>query len=133
MRLLALALVLVGCEKQQSSVETPVEQPSVPVVESPGVEPVESPPSSDPDEAAAEQPDMGRTEIVATDVPCQTDADCVKASCCHATTCVAVGQQPDCSSTMCTADCRGGTMDCNGGCLCQDGKCAAKLWWAPAG
>jgi hypothetical protein len=58
---------------------------------------------------------------------CKTDADCVPAQCCHPTSCALKSAAPDCSKTMCTKECRGGTMDCGGGCLCQQGKCNAKL------
>jgi hypothetical protein len=120
-----------GCEKQQAAPAQPSESAGAApgaVVESPGVPPIESePPPSEP------EPGSGRTEIVATDVACTSDDDCVKASCCHATTCVARADAPDCAGAMCTADCRGGTMDCNGGCLCQAGKCAAKIWYPPSG
>jgi len=60
--------------------------------------------------------------------PCATDADCVPATCCHPKTCVAKAQAPSCAGTMCTLDCRIGTMDCGGGnCVCKDGACAAEL------
>ncbi|MFO0710118.1 MAG: hypothetical protein U0353_09785 [Sandaracinus sp.] len=65
--------------------------------------------------------------VVGTDT-CATDADCVVAACCHATSCVARANAPSCADVMCTADCREGTTDCGGGCLCQDGHCAARLW-----
>jgi hypothetical protein len=60
--------------------------------------------------------------------PCATVADCVKATCCHARTCVAKAQVFSCANVMCTMDCRFGTMDCGGGtCICKDGECAAEL------
>jgi hypothetical protein len=115
----------VGCDRQTTPAEHA--EPPVVVVESPGAQPEPSKPDEPEEEAAP-----GRTQIVATDVPCQQDSDCVRATCCHATTCVAASARPDCSATACTADCRAGTMDCNGGCLCQAGTCATKLWWAPS-
>jgi hypothetical protein len=99
------------------------------IVEQPGAEPVEVP--SDESTTGPAAPEYGSLEIVATDVPCQSDADCVKDSCCHATSCVAIADAPDCSAAVCTLDCRGGTMDCYGGCVCQAGRCAAQLWIAP--
>jgi hypothetical protein len=124
---------LFGCDRGQATAPEQPDQPDQPdqgavvVVESPGVAPD---PASDP--AGLEDETIpGRTEIVATQVDCQQDSDCVKATCCHATTCVAASAKPDCASVSCTADCRAGSMDCNGGCLCQAGKCAAKLWFAP--
>jgi hypothetical protein len=59
---------------------------------------------------------------------CQTDADCVAAECCHPASCVPVSAAPSCSDTMCTEECRGGTMDCGQGhCGCQNGSCAAVI------
>lgn len=126
---LALAIVLAGCMKPpvEPQAGDPNGDPTTVVVEDPGTTPAEG---ESPSEDGGEEP-PGRTEIVVGDATCQSDSDCVKASCCHATACVARADAPDCSQTMCTANCQAGTMDCNGGCLCQDGKCAAKLWWAP--
>ncbi|KIG18762.1 hypothetical protein DB30_07777 [Enhygromyxa salina] len=131
---LAFGLVLgvAGCEKDQPPVAEPSPDAAgsahaIVVVEDPGANPTPAP----PDPEASHEPAIGTTKIVASDVACQSDADCVKSTCCHATSCVAATDAPDCASTMCTTDCRGGTMDCNGGCLCQAGKCAARLWWAP--
>jgi hypothetical protein len=131
-----LALVasfgLAGCEKDPPVVAEPstgeVAPPPVEVVvEQPGAAPAPAPadPEDNPD------PALGTTKIVVTDVACQTDADCVKSTCCHATSCGAAADAPDCSASICTMDCQAGTMDCNGGCVCQAGKCAAQLWFAP--
>ena len=60
--------------------------------------------------------------------PCESDADCVPAACCHAKACVDAARKPSCVGVMCTMDCRGGTLDCGGGrCLCKDGQCAAEI------
>lgn len=66
-------------------------------------------------------------ELVVGEDACETDADCVPAGCCHAAACVAQNNAPDCSETMCTMDCRFGTLDCGGNCLCHEGRCAARL------
>lgn len=59
---------------------------------------------------------------------CQTDADCVAAQCCHPTSCVLASAAPECSDTMCTEVCEGGTMDCGQGhCACQAGTCAVVI------
>jgi hypothetical protein len=71
--------------------------------------------------------DAAATAAPASGGACKTDADCVPAQCCHATSCVAKGAAPDCKATMCTKECRGGTLDCGGGCFCQQGKCNARL------
>jgi hypothetical protein len=66
------------------------------------------------------------TIVVGTDV-CATDADCIPGSCCHPTTCVGRSNPPTCVESVCTSDCRYGTLDCGGSCLCHQGHCAAQL------
>ena len=57
---------------------------------------------------------------------CQADSDCVKASCCHAASCIPVSNAPDCADLMCTQECEPGTLDCGqGSCSCIAGKCSA--------
>lgn len=85
---------------------------------------IESDDESDHGETASGSENDG---LVVGDDPCESDADCVKATCCHATACVAAANAPDCSDAMCTADCQFGTTDCGGGCLCHEGRCAARL------
>ncbi|HLC63605.1 MAG TPA: hypothetical protein VJJ21_04785 [Candidatus Nanoarchaeia archaeon] len=59
---------------------------------------------------------------------CNTDADCVKASCCHADSCVPLGKTPVCEGVYCSMDCQENTLDCGqGSCLCQQGKCATEI------
>ncbi len=84
---------------------------------------------SEPGASAGSDPDDGgaRFSVVVGSAPCKTDADCVPTSCCHPTQCGSPATAPDCSATMCSADCKAGTMTCGGGCLCQDGQCAARL------
>ena len=70
--------------------------------------------------------DEGASEVPASE-SCAADGDCVPASCCHPSACVLKTQAPDCAETMCTEDCRDGTMDCGkGSCACQDGACQVK-------
>ncbi len=60
---------------------------------------------------------------------CQTEADCVPASCCHPKECILASNAPDCEEAMCTTDCKEGTMDCGKGtCSCVQGACTVK--WA---
>ncbi|MCA9607533.1 MAG: hypothetical protein KC619_18125 [Myxococcales bacterium] len=66
-------------------------------------------------------------ELAVGEDPCETDADCVPAGCCHAAACVAQANAPDCGEVMCTSDCQFGTLDCGGACLCHEGRCAARL------
>lgn len=58
---------------------------------------------------------------------CSADEDCVKASCCHATSCVAREKAPNCSGIACTFDCKPNTLDCGGSCKCTSGKCSASI------
>lgn len=61
-------------------------------------------------------------------VYCASDADCVPAECCHATSAVNKENAPDCSAVFCTMDCQPGTLDCGQGEVkCMDGKCTAVL------
>lgn len=65
--------------------------------------------------------------VVSGNSPCSTDDDCVPASCCHASSCVALADAPECGGIGCTEECQSDTLDCGGSCICQDGKCAAIL------
>jgi hypothetical protein len=131
MRRRGLVLALLGalwaCEKDRPAAEQP--GPTV-IVEQPGTTPVSETGEETP--ASSSDPEFGTIDVFVTDVACQSDAECVKDSCCHATSCVAVADAPDCSAAVCTLECRAGTMDCNGGCVCQDGRCAARRWTAPS-
>lgn len=142
-RSLALALSLaclvgLACDKKKTEEptrgDTDASADGV-VVEEPGAEP-----SEPADDGAVDPIDHGEleyegsVEVVAGTIPCTTDADCVPAECCHPTSCVAAASKQDCSATMCTMECRSGTMDCFGGCLCgEDKMCAAKIWTASPG
>jgi hypothetical protein len=124
-----------ACEKQGSPAANP--GPTV-IVEQPGEQPegqagseTETGDAVTSGEGQAVETEQGTIETVMTGVSCQSDADCVQNTCCHATSCVAVADAPDCSAAVCTMDCRAGTMDCNGGCVCQAGRCAAQLWSPP--
>lgn len=89
-------------------------------------------PEEEGGEGTETPPDGGaQFDVIAGTVPCESDADCVPNACCHPDQCVAKADAKDCSATMCTMDCKAGTMTCGGGCLCQDGVCAAKLWMGP--
>lgn len=131
--LLVLVALLGSCEKDRPAASSP--GPTV-IVEQPGETPAVGteagdPTTGEPTTGDGDQPEFGSFEVVTTDVPCTADADCVKDDCCHATSCVAIADAPDCSAAVCTLECRAKTMDCNGGCICQSGVCAARLWSAP--
>jgi hypothetical protein len=79
-----------------------------------------------PTASAAEPPNAPAGELVMSSDPCKSDADCVPASCCHATACMSASKAKPCNM-MCTQSCEPGTLDCGGSCLCHDGHCAAKL------
>lgn len=49
---------------------------------------------------------------------------CVPKTCCHPTECVLEGQQDKCEDTICTMECRAGTLDCGfASCTYVLGKC----------
>src|SRR5689334_19679542 len=91
----------------------------------PGVEPGVTPP---------EDMQTGPSNVRIGTEPCQTDADCVPAGCCHADACVARtgGHAPGCADVMCTMECRYGTLDCGGACACIGNFCSARLSETPA-
>jgi len=62
---------------------------------------------------------------------CSTAADCVPDSCCHASSCVAKDQAPNCEGVMCTMECQPGTLDCGGSCGCVDGDCVGRYYDEP--
>ena len=75
-----------------------------------------------------EQEDFSDKVVPPSKAPeCFANADCVAATCCHATECVHPDQAPNCEGVMCTMDCQPGTMDCGGGCSCEEGKCTANI------
>ena len=62
------------------------------------------------------------------EVECRTNTDCVKATCCHADSCVAKENAPDCEGVFCSMECKPYTMDCGqGSCVCENSKCVAKI------
>lgn len=91
----------------------------------------ERPAPADPAPTPAPAPANTGGLVVSADT-CQSDADCVPAGCCHAAACVARSNAPSCGDTMCTQECRFGTLDCGGACLCHEGHCAARLSEPPA-
>jgi hypothetical protein len=123
----------------------PAEPPASPTrqVQRPEAEPGVSPstrahepnvePAAEPDRAAGTEhtgssAPEAKLEFRPGKDPCTTDADCVKATCCHADACVSRDKAPNCKDAVCTLECRIGTMDCGGGCVCRDGKCGAEVW-----
>lgn len=59
---------------------------------------------------------------------CSIAADCVPATCCHATNAVNSDYEPDCSDVLCTAVCEPGTLDCGQGEIqCLQGVCTVVL------
>ena len=59
---------------------------------------------------------------------CSIDSDCVPASCCHQSSCVAKAQAPQCKGIMCIQVSEPGTLDCGqGSCTCENNKCEVKL------
>ena len=61
-------------------------------------------------------------------VECMVNEDCVAATCCHADSCAAKENAPNCEDILCSMECRPYTMDCGqGSCICRDHKCAAEI------
>ena len=59
---------------------------------------------------------------------CASDAECVPATCCHASECVHISNAPDCEGMFCSMECVDGTMDCGQGrCVCDNGVCKAQF------
>jgi putative hemolysin len=59
---------------------------------------------------------------------CNSDSDCVAASCCHSTSCVSKDKAPLCSGIACTMNCQPNTLDCGyGSCSCVNNKCTVVL------
>ncbi len=55
---------------------------------------------------------------------CKNDLDCVKSSCCHATSCVLRDKEPNCAGVFCSQECVPGTLDCGqASCKCLNNKC----------
>lgn len=127
--LLALpCAVLLACPAATPAPKEPSPAPSVSVVPSASApKPVASTdevPVVMPDGAAVKAPVFG-------DDDCNTDQDCAPVATCHPDRCVAAGKTGTLpAGTMCTMDCRGGTLDCNFnhcGCAAAPGgkkKCA---------
>lgn len=122
--MLALALSLAACGGD----DAPAEEPILLDTDQGGEDPA---PGDDVHGEADPDPQGAAPELVIGEDACETDADCVPAGCCHAAACVAASNGPDCTDTMCTADCQYGTLDCGGACLCHEGRCAARLSTPP--
>jgi len=60
---------------------------------------------------------------------CDQDSDCVPAQCCHAGDCIIKEKRADCSRTLCSEDCRPGTLDCGGSCACVSNRCTGKKFY----
>lgn len=62
------------------------------------------------------------------EVECRSNADCVPATCCHASECVAKENAPNCEGIFCSQECKPYTMDCGqGSCMCENNKCTVKF------
>ena len=61
---------------------------------------------------------------VPDELQCTQDSDCTAAVCCHADQAINVAYAPDCTTTLCSADCQEGTMDCGQATAqCVQGAC----------
>lgn len=131
---LLVALWVVACGPATVETNTSTAEAGEPPGDSdPGepqtVEPKDdTPPGGPPNPKHLKSAKDAVVEVTDENSKCDTDADCVKNACCHATACVNKEFTPQCDGVMCTLDCRGGTMDCGWGkCLCVDGKCTAEI------
>jgi hypothetical protein len=123
--LLALASLSAGCFGACGSSESRSATPSS-AIETP---PATTTSGADTTTSTTTEP-SGPTIVDSTDA-CTSDADCVPGGCCHPATCVARANAPACGDSVCTTDCRYGTLDCGGSCLCHAGHCAAQLSQLP--
>jgi hypothetical protein len=65
----------------------------------------------------------GISKITNTADYCTQDSDCIKASCCHASSCTNVKNAPDCKGLYCTQECSS-ILDCGqSNCACINNKC----------
>ncbi len=68
------------------------------------------------------------TAPVPVEKQCTVDADCERATCCHADDAVNTQFAPDCAKVLCTAECVPGTLDCQQGEIkCVVGECKAVI------
>jgi hypothetical protein len=59
---------------------------------------------------------------------CSTNADCVPATCYHASQCVPKLSAPNCTGILGTQECVPNTLDCGqGSCACEKGICKANI------
>jgi hypothetical protein len=107
----ALLLACPSANPPPTGPTTPAPAPSVSAVPSEPPKPVASTPPPAPvvplEGVAVKAPVFG-------DDDCNADSDCAPLATCHPDRCVAAGKTgvlPP--GTMCTMDCRGGTLDCN--------------------
>ena len=75
---------------------------------------------------------FGLVLLTACTVPiekqCTTNDECVAATCCHAIDSVNSEFAPECSDTLCTAQCEPQTLDCGAGeTTCVHGACQVVL------
>lgn len=112
---MALALAAIACSGGSREAGEPI------VVDDTGSEATTAEDPTGPDHGGDD------SNVTVGEDACETDADCVPAECCHPSACVAAANAPDCEDTMCTQECRAGTIDCGGSCVCIDGRCGAQL------
>jgi len=68
----------------------------------------------------------GEIIVNGTQGTCNSNEDCVPASCCHPSSCTSKTQAPDCSNATCSQVCAPGTLDCGqGACECVNSRCEA--------
>lgn len=64
------------------------------------------------------------TSCTPSEKKCNTNTDCVPATCCHAAEAVNKANAPDCKDLFCTLECQPGTLDCSQARMaCVSGTC----------
>lgn len=88
-------------------------------------EPQVAPPKAKKSSTPPGSPATVAAKVLSKD-ECQTDADCVPAVPCHASTCAPAPQKV--ANVSCTMECRGGTVDCGyNHCGCVKGRSGKKV------
>jgi hypothetical protein len=59
---------------------------------------------------------------------CETEYDCVPATCCHADNCISKFEAQNCTGILCSGNCQANTTDCGQAkCGCINEKCSLIL------
>lgn len=120
--LLIILVLLAACEAEIfEDTPEPIDSEQIPSEPIVNPEPIATDPIKTPTKEI--QDDLDNAEQTES---CETDEDCVKATCCHASECTYKNNAPDCKLTFCTQECVPNTLDCQqGSCQCINSQCQA--------